>query len=178
MQLESDHIITPHTWCSRMRLNWYILAASAAVWEELADVRLHMLFMEMTTFPSQVRIAADSFINTTKSVSPDCRYPIKSAVVMVCVRHNASGFRRRCDHVQVWFLIGLMWALRLYLTCPGLASSQIDASYGVASSGGLSFTSRMRMLTTVWDAMDWLSEERQMKHHQSHRNWTGSYVQH
>ncbi len=145
MQLESDRFITPHTWCSRVRLDWYILAASAAVWEELADVRLHMLFMEMTTFPSQVR---DSFINTTKSVSPDRRYPIKSAVVRIWF------------HVEVWFLIGLMW-VRLYLTWPGLASSQIDASYGVASSGGLSFTSRMRMLTTVWDAMDWLSEERE-----------------
>lgn len=42
-------------------------------------------------------------------------------------------------------------------TWPGLASSHMEVSYGVASSGGLSFTSRMRMLTAEWDAMVWLS---------------------
>lgn len=58
---------------------------------------------------------------------------------------------------------------RLYLTWPGLASSQIDASYGVASSGGLSLTSSIRMLTAVWEAMDVLSVRRRgdIKHTES-----------
>lgn len=42
-------------------------------------------------------------------------------------------------------------------TWPALASSHMEASYGVASSGGLSFTSRMRILTAEWDAIVWLS---------------------
>lgn len=33
----------------------------------------------------------------------------------------------------------------------------MEASYGVASSGGLSFTSRIRILSAEWDAMVWLS---------------------
>lgn len=45
----------------------YILTVSPAVWEEphdASDIRLHMLFMEITIFPFQVPISADSFINT------------------------------------------------------------------------------------------------------------------
>ncbi|TNN78694.1 hypothetical protein EYF80_011098 [Liparis tanakae] len=51
-----------------------------------------------------------------------------------------------------------------------VASSHIEASYGVASSGGLSFTSRIRILTAEWDAMGDKSytDERDDANHRSY----------
>lgn len=180
-----------HTWCSRAHRNCYVLAASAAVWEEPADIRLHMLFMEMTTFALTGPYRGwqlyqhEKTSGTTKSVSSDCRYHIKSTVLMIFVRNNRSCFQR------------FQTQMRCYRGTSGERDFWLDWCDWVFISPGQVWRPRRSTPRKEWRVREgcrsrpgcgcsppsetpWTGYLRRgrFNHHQCHRNWSGSYLQH
>lgn len=167
-----------HTWCSRAHRNCYVLAASAAVWEEPADIRLHMLFMEMTTFALTGPYRGwQLYQHDQISVSwLQISYQICSSDEQrICFQTQMRWYRGVSSEREFW----LDWCDWVFIS-PGQVwrprrstpRKEWRVREGCRSRPGCGCSPPSE---TPWTG--YLRRGR-FNHHQCHRNWSGSYLQH